>query len=98
MSVLKVIEIMADSPVSWEDATRNAVKKASSSVKGIKSVWIKAAELLGEQEGQDHIVSCDHQDHLRSRRIGLPENVAPKPGPVWSASRQHGVSYKRKKA
>lgn len=52
MSVLKVIEIMADSPVSWEDATRNAVKKASSSVKGIKSVWIKEQSCSVNKKGK----------------------------------------------
>ena len=41
MSVLKVIEIMASSPKSWEDAVKNAVKTASKSLKGIKSVYIQ---------------------------------------------------------
>lgn len=40
MSVLKVIELLADSETSWEDAAKNAVKKASSSVDNIKSVYI----------------------------------------------------------
>jgi len=41
MAILKVIEILADSDKSWEDAAGNAVKQASRSVKNIKSVWIK---------------------------------------------------------
>lgn len=41
MSVVKVIEILSDSEKSWEDATKKGVKKASESVKGIKSVWVK---------------------------------------------------------
>ncbi len=41
MSVLKVIEIMASSPKSWEDATEIAVKTAAKTVKGIKSVYIQ---------------------------------------------------------
>lgn len=41
MAVLKVIEVMADSHKSWEDAARKAVREASKSVKGIKSAWIK---------------------------------------------------------
>lgn len=40
MAVLKVIEVLANSSKSWEDATRSAVKKASSSVKNIKSVYL----------------------------------------------------------
>lgn len=41
MSVLKVLEIMASSDKSWEDATKKGVEKASKSVKGIKSAWVK---------------------------------------------------------
>lgn len=41
MSILKVIEILADSKKSWEDATDNAVKKASKSVKNIKSAFVQ---------------------------------------------------------
>ena len=41
MSVLKVIEIMASSPKSWEDATIIAVKTAGETVKGIRSVYIQ---------------------------------------------------------
>lgn len=41
MSVLKVIEVLASSEKSWEDATRQAVKKASKSVKNIKSAFVQ---------------------------------------------------------
>jgi dodecin len=41
MGVLKVIELMADSDKSWEDATKNAVNQAAKSVKNIRSVWVK---------------------------------------------------------
>ncbi len=41
MSVLKVVELMASSKKSWEDATAKAVKKASKSLKGIKSAYVK---------------------------------------------------------
>lgn len=41
MSVLKVIEIMANSPESWEDAAQKAVDEAAKSVKNIQSVWVK---------------------------------------------------------
>ena len=40
MAVLKVIEIMASSPKSWEDATMIAVKTAGETLKGIRSVYI----------------------------------------------------------
>ncbi len=41
MAVLKVVEIMASSSKSWEDATEIAVKTAGKTVKGIKSVYIQ---------------------------------------------------------
>jgi hypothetical protein len=40
MAIIKVIEVLANSEKSWEDATRNAVKQASKSVKNIKSAYI----------------------------------------------------------
>ncbi|MBL6963570.1 MAG: dodecin domain-containing protein [Bacteroidetes bacterium] len=41
MSILKVIELLASSEKSWEEATRNAVKTAAKTVKGIRSVYIQ---------------------------------------------------------
>jgi dodecin len=41
MAVLKVIEILASSTVSWEDAAANAVKHAGKTVKEIRSVYVK---------------------------------------------------------
>ncbi|RTE54999.1 dodecin domain-containing protein [Arenibacter aquaticus] len=40
MSVLKVIEVMANSEKSWEDAAKKAVEHASKSVKNIRSVYV----------------------------------------------------------
>ena len=40
MTVKKVIEIMASSPISWEDATVIAVKTAGKTVRGIRSVYV----------------------------------------------------------
>jgi len=41
MSVLKVIEVLGNSTVSFDDAVKNVVKEASKSVKDIKSVYVK---------------------------------------------------------
>lgn len=41
MAIHKVIEVLSESDKSWEDAASRAVKDASKSVKGIKSVYIK---------------------------------------------------------
>ena len=40
MGVLKVIELLANSNKSWEDAAQNAVKHASKTIKGIKSIYV----------------------------------------------------------
>lgn len=39
---MKVIEILANSEKSWEEATRKAVKHASKSVNNIKSVFVQS--------------------------------------------------------
>ncbi|MGZ5243619.1 MAG: dodecin family protein [Bacteroidia bacterium] len=41
MAVLKVIELLANSTKSWEDAAQNAVTEASKTIRGIESVYIK---------------------------------------------------------
>ena len=41
MSVLKVIEVLGNSKVSFEDAVQNVITEASKTVKNIKSVYIK---------------------------------------------------------
>jgi len=40
MAVIKVVEIMANSSKSWEDATNNAVQHAAKSIKNIRSVYM----------------------------------------------------------
>ena len=41
MSIAKVIEISAESGVSFEDAIRTGIEKASESVHNIKGAWVK---------------------------------------------------------
>jgi len=41
MSMLKVIEVLAESDKGFEDAAQNAVTQAASSVRNVKSVYIK---------------------------------------------------------
>lgn len=43
-STLKVIEVLAESGTSWEDAANQAIAKASRSVHGIRSIYIKEFE------------------------------------------------------
>jgi dodecin len=47
--VLKVIEILASSTKSWEDAANNAVKEASKSVRGIRSININNQSAIVEE-------------------------------------------------
>ncbi len=41
MAIVKVIEVLASSEKSFDDAVKQAVLQASESIKGIKSVYIK---------------------------------------------------------
>jgi len=40
MAVLKVIELLANSDKSWEDAAKNALAQAAKSVKNIRSIYV----------------------------------------------------------
>ena len=44
MSTKKVIELLAESPQSWEHAAQKAVDDAARSLRGISSVYIKEFE------------------------------------------------------
>ena len=58
MAVMKVIEVMANSDKSWEDATRKAITHASKSVKLIKSAFVQSQSVVVEEnEIQDFRVN-----------------------------------------
>ena len=46
MSIVKVIELLAESNESWEDATRQALQEASKTVHNIKSIYIKEMQAV----------------------------------------------------
>lgn len=48
MTMLKVLEVLAQSDKSWEDAAQNAVTEAGKTVRGIKSVYLKELEATVE--------------------------------------------------
>ena len=48
MSVAKVIEMSSESPKSFEDAIVQGIAKASKSVHGIKSAWVKEQHVVVE--------------------------------------------------
>ncbi len=39
--IVKIIEIMSESPKSWEEAAKNVVTEASKTLRNIRSVYIK---------------------------------------------------------
>ncbi|MBD3628444.1 dodecin family protein [Cyclobacterium sp.] len=41
MGIVKIIEVIASSDKSFDDAVQNALKEASKSVKNIKSIYVK---------------------------------------------------------
>ncbi len=48
MAVAKVIEIMAESEVGWEDAARKCVVEASETIRNIKSLWVEGMQAVVE--------------------------------------------------
>lgn len=48
MGILKVIEVLAESPKSWEDAAQQAVAHAGKTVRNIKSIYVKEMEATVE--------------------------------------------------
>jgi len=49
MSVLKVIEVLGNSTISFEDAVQNVVTEAAKTVKNIKSVYIKDMQVTVDE-------------------------------------------------
>ncbi|MBO6763851.1 dodecin family protein [Maricaulis sp.] len=50
MAMLKVIEVLAESSEGWEDAARQAVAEAVSSVRNVKSIYIENFEATVEDD------------------------------------------------
>ena len=48
MSIVKVIEVLAESVKSWEDATQQALKEASRSIRNIENIYIKDFKAIVE--------------------------------------------------
>ncbi len=59
MAILKVIEVLASSEKSWEDATRAAVKMAAKTVKEIRSVYIQdMSAVVKDNDVKEFRVTC----------------------------------------
>jgi len=46
--MVKVIEVIAESKKSWDDAAENAVKEASKSMRNIKSLYVQEMQAVVE--------------------------------------------------
>jgi dodecin len=53
MAVLKVIEVLASSEKSWEDATRIAVEQAAKTLKNIRSAYVQD-QSVSVKDGKVH--------------------------------------------
>jgi dodecin len=54
MAIVKVIEVLASSTTSWEDAAQQAVSHASKTLHNIKSIYVK--EHSAEVDNNNKIV------------------------------------------
>jgi len=50
MSVAKIVELSGQSPSSYEEAIREVVERASSTLRNIRSVWVKEFEAVVEND------------------------------------------------
>lgn len=50
MSIVRNVEVIAQSPKGFDDACQEAIKEASKTLRGIKSFWIKNAECIVEND------------------------------------------------
>ena len=48
--VVKVIELLSESPTSWEEAAKNVVNEASKTLRNIRSVYIKEFTVAVEND------------------------------------------------
>jgi len=50
MSIVKVIEVLAESKDGWEAASQKAVKEASRTIKNIRSIYIENMQAVVEDD------------------------------------------------
>jgi flavin-binding protein dodecin len=47
-SIAKVIEVIAESEKSWDDAVQNALTEASKTISNIKEIWVSGFKAVVE--------------------------------------------------
>lgn len=50
MAIVKVIEVLAQSPDSWEAATEEALREASQTVRNIRNIYVKEFQAVVEDD------------------------------------------------
>jgi dodecin len=49
-SIAKVIEVIAESDTSWDDAVKKALEEASKTVDDIKEIWVSGMKAIVENK------------------------------------------------
>ncbi|HVA57756.1 MAG: dodecin family protein [Gemmatimonadaceae bacterium] len=47
-SIVKVIEVIAESPKSWDDAAQQALREVAKTVDGITEIWVNGMKAVVE--------------------------------------------------
>ena len=50
MAIVKVIEVLAQSPNSWEEATQMALMEAAKTIRDIQNIYIKDFQVVVEND------------------------------------------------
>lgn len=50
MSIVKVIEVLAESNESWEDAAQQALNNAAKTIHNIRSIYVKEFQAIVENQ------------------------------------------------
>ena len=66
MSIARVTEIKASSTVSFDDAIKAGVARASKTLSNIRSAWIENQEVLVDEKGQITEYRVQMKDHVYS--------------------------------
>ena len=77
MSIVRSIEVIAQSPQGFDQACKEAIKEASKILRGIKSLWIKNAECIVENDqitmyrvnGKISFIVEEKDEQTASRRV-----------------------------
>ena len=48
MSIVKVIQVIAESPKSWDDAANQGLREVSTTVDGITELWVSGMKAIVE--------------------------------------------------